>query len=155
MSFWPTDTAGQVADVISVVAFLSSIGAGLYSKKRGNATDRAVRELRKDFERRNLLPPTVLRYQKLYRELSPALSSSTNAQAMSQQLGELRGMLNGLDAYLEDTERGTVRLMVTRLDLIEKEPTAPSHLSRLLHDAAALSVELEVIVERLKWNSQS
>lgn len=155
MSFWPTDTAGQVADVISVAAFLGSVGVGLYSRIRGNATDRAVRELRKDFERRNLLPPTVLRYQKLYRELSPVLSSAANAHTMSQQLGELRGMLNGLDLYLEDTERGTIRLMVSRLDLIEKEPTAPSHLQRLLHDAAALSVELEVIVERLQWNRQS
>ena len=155
MSFWPADTASQVADGVSVLAFVGSVVAGIYSKLRGNTVDRKVAELRRDFERRDLLPANAERYQELYRELVPLLGKTADPMAVSQKLGQLRGMLNSLDSYLNEGEKRTVKVMMGHLNLIEKEPTAQSHFQALLHDAAALSVELEILVERVKWNSQS
>lgn len=155
MSFWPTDTAGQIADVTSAVAFVGSVLTAVYARLRGNATDKAVRGLRHDFERRDLLPHAAERYQNLYRELAPFLSGAGEPHEATQKMGELRGVIVTLEAYLDRTEKVTLTSVKERLILIEKEPTSQSHLLGLLGDAAALSAELEGVVKRVTWNSQS
>ena len=94
MSFWPSDTAGQIADVISAIAFVGSVGAAAYARIRGNATDKAVRELRHNYERRDLLPVLAKRYQDTHRALVPLLHTAAEPHEVSQKLGELRGVLN-------------------------------------------------------------
>lgn len=155
MSFWPRDTAGQIADVTSALAFLASIGAAVYARLRGNTTDKAVRELRQDFARRELLPDTARRYQALYLELAPLFSQPSDLQLVAQKLGEFRGMINSLDSYFDKAEKETLKPSRARLDLIAREPDKKEYLLELLGDAAALSVELDEIVKRITWNNPS
>ena len=155
MGFWPSDTAGQIADVTSAIAFLGSIGTALYAKFRGNITDNAIRGLRRDFERRDLLPDAALRYQNLYRELAPLLNGSGKPHETAQKVGELRGVVVTLESYLSKAEQVTLTSVKSSLVLIEKEPTNQTYALGLLRDAASLSVELDGIVKRVTWNSQS
>lgn len=162
MNWWPGDIASDVADVLAVASAVGAIWSGLVAKKRGTdadiaakAANQAAENLKREYHRRDLLPGKIEKYQFMYRELQPILSQNTDPQLVSQKLGELRGMVNGLGTYLQDDENETLKVIVDRLDLIAKEPTASSHLVVLLQNMGTLSVELEFIAGNVAWNRQS
>lgn len=166
MSFWPSDTAGRIADGITAVGFLVSVAGGVFAKMRGSAADKAakaadqaVQELRQEFLRREMLPLTARLYEKLYLELVPllntVLNTGTDPSLVTQKLGELRGTLNGLEKYLHEGDKGTLTIVIKRLDLIQAEPNDSGHLQVLLQNAATLATELNILVKAVKWNNQS
>jgi hypothetical protein len=149
MSFWPSDTAGVIADAVSVLAFLGSVAAGISAKINGDA----VRRIEKRLERRERLPHAARDYQKLCREIAPMLFGQSDPQRLSEMLGRLSGTVKGIEPYLRDDQKAGIRAVRVRLEVIAREPNETSHLRSLHTEIWQLSTEIDFVVGSMKWDT--
>lgn len=151
MSFWPSDTAGQIADGISVAAFAGSILVGIYAKLRGNATDRSVRELRKDVDRRTLLPVAYGKLTGLCQELTVLQDpNEKDRQArLIKFVGEIEGTLRQIGSYSLEQDRPSV-LRVVECFAAYQSDRSDATLQTLHEQMWKLAAELEFTIQEIR-----
>ncbi len=151
MSFWPADTAGQIADGVSVAAFMASITAWLYAKMRGNATDKAVNELRKDVDRRTLLPVAYGKLTDLCTELSLLQDPTANDRQarLTKFVGEIEGTLRQIGTYSLEEDQPSVSKVAECFASYQSDRSDAS--LQVLHEQMwKLSTELDFTVQEIR-----
>lgn len=139
MSFWPSDTAGDIADVCSalglVVTAILTTGAW---------------QVRNRFLKLILYPSHVQKLESHCSRLAEFLGTERPPADVSKEVGEARGDLNSLRPYVSGSQKKTLAKATDALE-VYRANQVDENLTKLLELMYQLLREMQNLSEGLKY----
>jgi hypothetical protein len=144
MSFWPSDTAGKIADVLSIIAFLAAWYAGSSTKKLKRRIDKGV-----GYE-------AIAAKLKAHCEMIQSFSVDANYPTDQQTLISvhyIEGILNGIRLDVHDDIRRSWKSTMSALQKFKNHRDEGS-IGNLLGTTYELISHMETVSEGMKFRNE-